>query len=781
MAKTGHTTDTQILGTYLRQAIGFHQAGQLLEAERIYREVLRVNSHHFDALHLLGVLLQQLGDSEGALKFVERSLKIQRKSLPALNSRGLILCSLKRHREALASFDLAIQIKPDYVAALNGRGNMLHELGRYDEALRSYDRALASNPDFAEGHFNKANTLNHLKRYQEALTSYSRATTIQPAFPEAWFNQANTLLAIDRPGEALAGYDRTVSLKADHAEAFCKRGEALHALHQLREAVASFERAIALQPNYLEAWSNRGGVLIQLQRYPEAVESCKRALAIDHGYSPALLNLASAHYASGNQPAALAVIERYLSLDPMDPRGRLAQIMWTLPIICRTEQEAAASRAKYGALLRSLRDDLERVDDVGRFAEGVGIARPFYLTYQGEDDRELQQTYGSMVSRIMTTRYGTASLAPPPREDERIRIGIVSGYFYRHVLWRMAVKGWASQLDRRRFEVFGYYTGNVQDSDTEEAATLCDRFVQGLTSVDRWRHAILSDALHVLIYSEVGMDPMAACLAVQRLAPVQCNSLGHPVTCGFPNMDYYLTSDAMEPPEGQAYYTEQLVRLPNLSFYYEPKEPPEVGVSCAELGLSESVPVYWCGQSLYKYLPRYDDVFPRIARELGDCQFAFIEYHGGGDVTGIFQERLSAVFASFGLDSDRHCVFLPRMNEDRLVAAIGQCDVVLDSIGWAGNNSTLEGMANDIPIVAMAAPFMRGRHTSAMLELIGSHETVAAAPDEYVEIAVRLARDDDWRRAMGQRVAERKHRLFRDRNAIAALEEFLERVCREAP
>ena len=45
---------------------------------------------------------------------------------------------------------------------------------------------------------------------------------------------------------------------------------------------------------------------------------------------------------------------------------------------------------------------------------------------------------------------------------------------------------------------------------------------------------------------------------------------------------------------------------------------------------------------------------------------------------------------------------------------------------------------------------------------------------------MRLARDPDWRSAMGQRVAKGKHRLFRDRQAIVALEEFVDRVSRVA-
>ena len=51
-------------------------------------------------------------------------------------------------------------------------------------------------------------------------------------------------------------------------------------------------------------------------------------------------------------------------------------------------------------------------------------------------------------------------------------------------------------------------------------------------------------------------------------------------------------------------------------------------VSRQELGLRAAATAYWCAQSLFKYLPQYDEVFPRIAREAGDCQFVFIRHIG---------------------------------------------------------------------------------------------------------------------------------------------------------
>ena len=94
------------------------------------------------------------------------------------------------------------------------------------------------------------------------------------------------------------------------------------------------------------------------------------------------------------------------------------------------------------------------------------------------------------------------------------------------------------------------------------------------------------------------MDPISTQLAAQRLAPVQCNSWGHPDTSGFPTLDYYLSSDLMEPPDGQDHYTERLVRLPNLSVYYEPIDPSSASIARQDLGLRSTATVYWCAQSL---------------------------------------------------------------------------------------------------------------------------------------------------------------------------------------
>jgi predicted O-linked N-acetylglucosamine transferase (SPINDLY family) len=325
--------------------------------------------------------------------------------------------------------------------------------------------------------------------------------------------------------------------------------------------------------------------------------------------------------------------------------------------------------------------------------------------------------------------------------------------------------------------VFGYHTGAKQDAETAIAKARCHRFVQGPHSTEHWRNVILADRPHVLLYPEIGMNHETAELAALRLAPVQCSYIGHPQTSGYPTIDYFLSGELIEPPDAEQHYSERLIRLPNIAFYYEPLELEPVAVTRPELGLRPASTAYWCAQSLFKYLPQYDEVFPRIAREVGDCQFVFIRHHGHG-VTEIMQRRLARAFAAVGLSADDHCVFLPGMNMARFSAASALCDVMLDSIGWSGGNTTLEALAQDLPVVTFAGALMRGRVSAGMLRMMGMPETAAHTIDDYVALAARMAKELSWRADIKRRIAHNKHRLYRDRSPISALESFLDRVVR---
>ncbi len=550
-----------------------------------------MDPNHFDSLHLVGVIYSQRGNHVESVRQIDLALKINPKAAYAHSNRGNILMKLQRLDEALASFDKAIALKPDSAEAFNDRGNALQKLNRLDDALASYDKAIALKSDYPEAFNNRGLALQELNRLDDALASYDKAIALKSDYAEAFYNRGNALQELNRLDDALASYDKAIALKPDYAGAFNNRGPALQKLNRLDDALASYDKAIAYKSGYAEAFNNRGLALQELNRLDDALASYDKAIALKSGYAEAFNNrglalqelnrldkaLASYDKAIALKPDyaeafynrgsilreldrlddALASYDKAIALKPDYAEAQFALCMAELPILYENEPEITVRRTAYERRLNALCEAADRSTNLADVAKGVGSRQPFLLAYQGYNDRDLQAIYGCFVCRAMAKRYPPAPLAAPPGETEPVRVGIVSGFFRHHSNWKLPIKGWLSQLDRQRFRAFGYHTGNREDGETKVAASFCDRFVQGPLPLDRWRQEILADAPHILIYPEVGMDPMSAQLAAQRLAPVQCNSWGHPETSGFPTLDYYLSSDLMEPPDGQDHYTER--------------------------------------------------------------------------------------------------------------------------------------------------------------------------------------------------------------------------------
>jgi predicted O-linked N-acetylglucosamine transferase (SPINDLY family) len=728
----------------LARALALHGQGKLAEAERLYAAILAARPEHVDALQMMGLVKLAKGEPAEALKLVSAAMGGRKPSPQLLLNHGLILNALARHGEALDSFDAALRQKSKFAEAHNNRGAALAALGRDEEALDSYRKAAAIKPDYAEAHYNAGSALRTLGRMDEALASFERALARRP----------------------------------NYAKAHNNRGAVLEAQGKLAPALESYEKALALLPGFSEARRNRCRVLCQFDRFDEALAALDEALALKPGNADMLVDRGRVLLDLNRNDDAAADFARALALRPDDATARLAACFAELPILYADENEVGRRRAAYAAKLSSLTADAEAGRLRGDWTKALAIRQPFLLAYQGACDRNLQALYGGMVSRLIGAQFGDAPLPPPPGLDEPVRVGVVSSFFFLHSNWKIPIKGWLSQLDRRRFKIFGYHTGARRDAETDLAAALCDRFVHRTLDVAGWRREILADAPHVLIYPGLWMDNVTFQLAAQRLAPVQCNSWGHPETGGMATLDYFLSSDLMEPPGAEAHYTEKLVRLPNLSIYYE---PPGIGpeqIGRAELGLCEDAAVFWCGQSLYKYLPQHDAVFARVARAAGNCQFVFLRHNGGPSVTELFQARLERAFAAEGLKAADHCVFLPRLSQSRFAAAIGLCDVFLDSIGWSGCNSALESLAYDVPIVTLRGDLMRGRHSAAILEMMDVTDTIATTVEDYIALAVRLARDPAERQALRTRIAAAKPALYRDGTCIARLADFLDAAAR---
>jgi predicted O-linked N-acetylglucosamine transferase (SPINDLY family) len=363
----------------------------------------------------------------------------------------------------------------------------------------------------------------------------------------------------------------------------------------------------------------------------------------------------------------------------------------------------------------------------------------------------------------------------------RLRVGYVSPFLRNHngAAW---LRGWLRHHDRKRLEIFCYHTGAKTDVYTQEFQRLSDHFTHLPGNLEKVCARIHADRLDVLVHPELGMDGYAMAMAGLRLAPVQCVGWGHPITSGLPTMDYWLSSDLMEPENGAAHYTEQLVRLPNMAHVYSRTQrdmilatkPPKTRT---DLGLPEGVTLFLATQSLFKYLPEHDWLLPAIARAVPGARIVFVGI-SSVEVVRRFMVRLDRAFVAEGMNAAEHCIMLPRQSPDDYVTLNRLADVFLDNPSWSGNNTCLTALDCDLPIVTCPTAFMRGRHSYGNLKMLGLTETIARNLDDYVAIAARLGNDREFRETMRARIRERADGLYEDVSVVKALDAFYETVTR---
>ncbi len=725
---------TRELDTVLDHAIEEYQHSRPDSAYAICHDVLDRDPNEPGALNLLAVMALAQQAPSHSLTLVDRAITQDTEQPRLHNTRAQALTALGRLDEARAAYLQAWSLRPGSPAIANNLGCLMRMNGNLEEAAGWFGVALEAEPTSAAIAVNLAAALTEAREFSKADQAFKQALKWRPACPSIVNQHAAMLLAWGRP-EAAENTLQAARLRHP------RHGPTLHNL------------ALALD---------------QRQRPDLAIGLLREALLQDPNCADSNAELGRLLLLDSRQDEARACYDRALAIDPLHGRALWGRCMVELPVLYESTPEIPRQRRRYRRALDHLRRIAAGPAVASNLSQAAGSLSPVFLPYQGRPDLSLQERYGGLLASLRAAPFDPPM---PPALGEPIRLGIVSGFFCDHPVWSLMLRGWLSEIDRTRFEVTAYHTAPADDAQTRMARILCPRFVNGPAALVR--EAILRDRPQILLYPEFGLDAAAAQLAAERLAPIQAMAWGQPGTTGLPTMDIFFSSAWMEPPGAASHYSERLVTLPKLGTHYAADHRRVARVSRADINVRETATLYWCPQNLSKYLPQHDDVLPRIAGQVEDCQFVFIASPRSQTVTDRFYDRLCRAFQARGLDPTHYLVMLPAMPHPRFLGVTELADIVLDSIGWSGGKSTLDMLAVAPVIVTLPGPLMRGRQTAGILNGIGVTETVAETEDDYIAIAARLARSRTARYAIRRAMRAGRRRILSDAMPIRAMENVL--------
>ena len=333
--------------------------------------------------------------------------------------------------------------------------------------------------------------------------------------------------------------------------------------------------------------------------------------------------------------------------------------------------------------------------------------------------------------------------------ERRLRIGYVSPHF-RNQATSFFTAPLLGAHDRAHFEIYCYADVLRRDEITVMLQQRADVWRDVVGQADEQIAAIIrQDKIDILIDLTMHMAEGRPLLFARKPAPVQVAWLAYPGTTGLTTMDYRLTDPHLDPfdaaqagpfdaaqggPPGlnDAYYSEISYRLPDTALCYHPLT--------AEPAVN-SLPALRNGRvtfgSLNQFAKANDMVLRMWAATLAavpNSRMLVLAPRGS------HRQRLEDALRAAGGDP-RQIEYLDRQPRQQYLEFYHRIDIVLDTYPYNGETTSLDGLWMGVPMVTLCGTTAPSRAGLCFLSHLGLVDLVAKTPEQFAQIAARLAGD----------------------------------------
>ena len=739
----------------LKQAVAWHQQGRIDEAEAVYLRILEKAPSQAHVRQLLGLIHYQRRNFAEAARLIEEAVRLAPNIAEYQNNLGEVYRGMNRLADAASCYGRALEMNPAYAHAHNNLGLVQGLLGKLEAARKSFRSAVDLMPGYAEAWINLSLLEQDDRNWPAAVAALERAVAAAPGSALAWETLGKTLFHLGRKTDAAAALRHAIQLKPDFADAHFNLGLVLLDSQEPEAAAEQFTKALELVPDAPEVHHQLGHCAKALGRFDEARRCFDRAMEKSPDFAEAYRSRGLLSQEQGDRAAALADLQQAIALNP-----NFGAALNSLGVLLLDIGQFGAARAAFERALTSEPESVGAQLNLASVLMFQGRAEEAMAIYERAlgtaadtpalgDNLLYAMLYGSrytadeiaLCHRRWPERYA-ATLKPftrgtRPSGRGRLRVGYVSPDFYDHAVARFLLPLLGGH-DRERFEVFAY-------SDVVQA----DGITQALQdAVEHWRpvagwsdqrlgEQIVADGIDILVDLSGHAGKNRLLVLARKPAPLQVTYLGYPNTTGLAAIDYRIV-DGWSDPEGMTdpYYTEKLWRLPDTAWCYRP---------LADLPESEASPRLAAGKvafgsfnNLAKMSAKCVELWAAVLRAVPHSTLAL-------KTKGLADEAVCrgvvARFERLGVAGER-LVFSPWTKTVREhMEYHREIDVALDTFPYHGTTTTCDALWMGVPVVTLAGDMHHSRVGVSLLTNAGLPDLIAQSPEEFVRIAVELAKN----------------------------------------
>jgi predicted O-linked N-acetylglucosamine transferase (SPINDLY family) len=567
---------------------------------------------------------------------------------------------------------------------------------------------------------------------------------------EAWVQQGGVLFGQQRWREASAALSQAVSLDPANAAAWRLLGAAEQSAGEMAAAQQAFERALALAPDDLES-QIRYAFLLSLRGRPDG------AIAILQGVVSRAPQLGLAWWILGHAlgladhlTQAIAATERAVELSPgqADSLLQLADLLFKHHRLIEAEHYARRLITEHpqyadgwSLLGYVLRAEWRHAESLAALERAVALqANPHHLSKLLTG---MQYAEGMTPERLLAAhrewdaRFGRpVRPATPPvaRADgsRPLRIGFLSTDFGQHPVGFLVLPA-IEQLDRTRCQVTCYSDRMAGDEYTARFQAAADRWVVSCGIPDpQLAEAIRGDQIDIL-FDLAGHVGERLGVFARKPAPLQISWLGYVGTTGLATMDCLLADRYHVRPGEEAWYGEQVLRMPNGYACYGP--PPNAPPVTPLPALTNGYVTFGSFNNPAKFSPRLFDAWAELLRRVPGSRL-LVKFGWLDDAQT--RDRLRGEFIQRGVEGSRVLVegSAPHLE---FLASYGRVDLALDTLPYSGGLTTCESLWMGVPVVTCPGATFASRHATSHLTNAGLGQFVAADLPGYIDLAASWA------------------------------------------
>lgn len=703
------------LNPHAKNAENLYQAGQYSACIAECRLALQKSPKNLRLLDLCALSYLLTGQDDACVSSYQEILRIDADHFIANLNIGKIFINQGNHRQALPFLEKCL-IESEHLSNVRLMMGICHEMtGNYPGAVNFYTLILSQDPHKITAYVQLASALFKMQQRSAAIEVLDTGFKINPKAYDILLIKGNSLIQNGFYASAEDVFKELEKLCPNNIVYISTHADLLRKMRKTEESLLKYKEALEIEPQHIPTLINYGNLLSYLKRIDEAIEIFHEVIALDPKNSMAFGNIANLMLIKRDLDQALDYAEKTFNLTP----AVAGSYLYTMCFHCEWKN--------YQTVLKKLNED-SKFGWSGPFA-------PIIFSNQAATHLAYSKNWATQVKA--TNLLGSIK---PYKNHKKIKLAYFTCDFFAHAT-AMLIEGLLKSHDRDLFELHAFSLDlTKEDEYTHRIKNLFDHYHEVFHYSDRAianlsRELEIDIAIDLKGYTE-GSRPA---IFAEKAAPVQINFLGFPGSMGADFIDYMIADTYTINDENRAFFTENIIYMPDCYQPNHPGRPKPKGESLRPAELPSDNFVFCSFNNAYKITPSQFKLWMKILHESPDSVLWLLKS------TEKAQKNLHHYTREAGIDPSR-VIFAPFLPEAAHLERLTHADLFLDSFPCNAHTTASDALWAGVPLLTRSGQTFASRVAGSILTTIGAEELIVTNEEDYFKLATRICKDKEYLR-----------------------------------